>query len=761
MESFSRSVAFLCLWGAAQALAQSDLPVYGESLVSSWENWSWATTANSTRYAHGGTYSLSVTAGAWQAAYFHHSALDGSAYTNLVLWIHGGATGGQKLLVSGLVGGQAAASTNMPALPANTWQQWTIPLAALGVAGSFDFDGFWIQDRTGTAQSAFYLDDISLIGQIAAPPGTNGAISLTVDASLDRHAISPLIYGVAFASASQLRDLNVPLNRSGGNSESRYNWKLNAHNRGSDWYFESLPDSSSAAGGEADSFISSCKTGGADPMLTIPMVGWVAKLGANRARLCSYSVAKYGAQTGTDSQWFPDAGNGLRSPDGAAITGNDPNDANVPADAAFQAGWVDHLVAQWGRAGQGGVRYYFVDNEPSLWQSTHRDVHPVGPGMAEVRDKFVACAAMVKSIDPEAWVAGPEEWGWSGYFYSGLDQQTGATNGWSYYPDRVAHGGWDYLPWFLDQVRRQSEASGRRLLDLFSVHFYPQGGEFSSTVTTSMQARRNRSTRALWDPAYTDETWINDKVMLIPRLKNWVATYYPGTRIGITEYNWGAESHINGAVAQADVLGIFGREGLDLATRWTTPNVGTPVYRAIRLYRNYDGAGGTFGETSVRAAGANPDELASFASVRGADGALTVMLIHKRLNGVTPVALTLNQFEAGGAAQVWQLAGTNNIVRLADCAVQSNRCNLSLPAQSITLLVVPPPSAPRLQWGGLRGDGTADVQLLGVVGARYRLDRSADLVHWVPWQTNTLATGTLTMSIGARDGALFLRAVAP
>ena len=86
-----------------------------------------------------------------------------------------------------------------------------------------------------------------------------------------------------------------------------------------------------------------------------------------------------------------------------------------------------------------------------------------------------------------------------------------------------------------------------------------------------MQLRRNRSTRSLWDPNYVDETWINDRVQLIPRLKNWVDTYYPGTTIGITEYNWGAENHINGATAQADIFGIFGREGLDMAARWTTP----------------------------------------------------------------------------------------------------------------------------------------------------------------------------------------------
>ena len=77
--------------------------------------------------------------------------------------------------------------------------------------------------------------------------------------------------------------------------------------------------------------------------------------------------------------------------------------------------------------------------------------------------------------------------------------------------------------------------------------------------------------------------------MLIPRMKNWVASYYPGTKIGITEYNWGAEGHINGATAQADILGIFGREGLDLATRWTTPAAARPLYKAMKMFRNYDG----------------------------------------------------------------------------------------------------------------------------------------------------------------------------
>src|SRR5260370_7692209 len=116
----------------------------------------------------------------------------------------------------------------------------------------------------------------------------------------------------------------------------------------------------------------------------------------------------------------------------------------------------------------------------------------------------------------------------------------------------------------------------------------------------------------------------------------------------MTEYNWGAESHINGATAQADILGIFGREGLDLAARWTTPDPSTPVYKAMKMYRNYDGAKSGFGDTSVLAAVANPDNLSAFAAIRSSDGALTVMAINKVLSGSTPLTLALNNSARNG-----------------------------------------------------------------------------------------------------------------
>jgi hypothetical protein len=534
----------------------------------------------------------------------------------------------------------------------------------------------------------------------ASAHAQNPPVTISVDANVNRRPIDPNIYGVAHASTAELNDLNSPLNRNGGNNTTRYNWQLNADNRGNDWYYESIAESSATAGERGDTFIASSRAANARAMLTIPTIEWVAKVGPNRSKLASFSVAKYGAQTGTDWQWYPDAGNGVRT-NGQFVTGNDPNDANVASTSLFQQGWIQHLVGRWGTNANGGLRHYILDNEPSLWHATHRDVRPVAPTMAEIRDKTLDFAEKIKAIDPTALVVGPEEWGWSGYFYSGYDQQYGSTHGWSSLPDRANQGGADYLPWFLDQMRQRHTTSGQRLLDVFTVHYYPQGGEFSDDVSSAMQLRRNRSTRSLWDPSYVDETWIHDRVQLVPRLKGWVSTYYPGTSIGITEYNWGAENHINGATAQADVYGIFGREGLDMGARWATPAASTPTYKAMKMYRNYDGNKSTFGEISVAATTATPDNVAAFAAQRSADGALTVMVVNKYLSATTSTTINLANVTHRGTAQLWQLTSANAITRLADLTLSGNSIVVTLPSQSITLFVVPasgtaptPPGAP-------------------------------------------------------------------
>jgi len=329
------------------------------------------------------------------------------------------------------------------------------------------------------------------------------AVDVAVDVAANRRPIDPRIYGVAHADAATVSDLRVQLHRWGGNVSTRHNWQVNASNRAGDWYFESIADGPAVAGQSADSFVNLSRTNGAQPLITIPTLGWVAKVGPSRNSLSSFSVAKYGAQTAVDP-WFPDAGNGVSAATGQNITGNDPNDANAASTPAFQRAWVQHLVTRWGASSAGGVRYYALDNEPSIWHSTHRDVHPNGASMDELFNASVAHATMIKSVDSGAQILGPEEWGWSGYLYRRRDLQYGAANGWSNLPGRAAHGNMDFVAWYLQQFRQRDTTAGQRLLDIFSLHYYPQGGEYGNDTSTAMQQRRYRSTRALWDPGYVD-----------------------------------------------------------------------------------------------------------------------------------------------------------------------------------------------------------------------------------------------------------------
>ncbi len=99
-------------------------------------------------------------------------------------------------------------------------------------------------------------------------------------------------------------------------------------------------------------------------------------------------------------------------------------------------------------------------------------------------------------------------------------------------------------------------------------------------------------------------------MQLIPRFKQWIGQYYPGTKLSFAEYSIDSgRKQITDALAEADVLGIFGREGVELANMWSPPAPTDPIAYAFRLYRNFDGQGGRFGETGVAANKHGPDAV--------------------------------------------------------------------------------------------------------------------------------------------------------
>jgi Glycoside hydrolase family 44 len=528
---------------------------------------------------------------------------------------------------------------------------------------------------------------IALAAAIAIATSATAQVTINVDAAANRRNIDPRIYGVAFADTATLLDLGATMNRWGGNAMSRYNWSFSTANRAKDYYFENIPDNVSSGDGSngksADDFIDATRAAGAQPVMTIPMMGLLPK---DRAIRCGYLISKYGPQDDADFMWRPDCGNG-KAAGQRLLHVNDPADTSAVYPSSHQTDWIEHLIDRYGTAANGGVRYYSLDNEPGLWSFDHWDVHPDGSTYDEVWSKMAEYGAAIRATDPGAIITGVEEWGWSGFFLSGLDHENGDG------ADRAAHGGIGYTEWLLQQAHAYEQANGVRIMDMLALHFYPQSGEFSNDTSNAQQLRRNRSTRSLWDPAYVDESWIKDVeggiVKLIPRMREWADTNYPGTQIAITEYNWGAEGHINGGTAQADILGIFGREGLDMATRWTTPAAQSPAYKAFRMYRNYDGSQSRFGDVSVSASGPNPDNVSTFAAHRTSDNALTIMIVAKVLSGSTAVTVNLANFPNTGSAQRWQLHSANTIAQLANVAIAGSSMLLTVPAQSITLLVVP------------------------------------------------------------------------
>jgi hypothetical protein len=300
---------------------------------------------------------------------------------------------------------------------------------------------------------------------------------------------------------------------------------------------------------------------------------------------------------------------------------------------------------------------------------------------------------------------------WLTYFYSKkdlewiqghwLDASAGSI-------DRGAHGNVPLIEYYLRAFKAAQDADPQhtRFLDYLDLHTYFAANDamLKPAGTSAQQKAVLDSTRVFWDASYTNFLFRNpDNFMqmlapqMIPRMKNWVAANYPGTKIAITEYNWGAPEHISGAVAQADILGIFGREGLDLGAVWGPPDLNSPLMFAFKIFRNYDDAGGEFGDVSLAARSADQAKLAVYAARRTADGTATIVVVNKTF-GDLQTDLTLDRFKVKGLAKVYQYSGMDLTQIRALPAVQASSPSRKVkasefkdqlfPAMSITMYAI-------------------------------------------------------------------------
>ncbi len=404
---------------AATDAGATSLDVYADALANGFSDQSWANGADydlaNTAPVHGGSDSIRFTPDVWGGLQFvaNGSEFNFIDYQSLSFWVHGGsgAGAGEQTIWVVITDNYDAVSATIDVaslvpggvLLPDAWQLATLDFneAALTVG---TFNGINIMDGTGTLQHELYIDDIVFDERTSAPPG-GGSVAVGVDASSNVHPFSPNIFGVAFGDAARNAEIGYTVRRWGGNSVTRYNWQVDVHNTAFDYYYENIPGASDRTqippiGNDADAFVGETLDAGSQPLMTIPTIGWTPRADSplNHPYFAGFSVMRYGAQQSTDP-YDPDAGNGIHT-NGTPITGNDPHDTSSEVAAAFQQGWIAHFQSTFGNAAGGGVRFYSLDNEVMLWNSTHRDVHPDPTTYDETWANALSYGGMIKQQDP-------------------------------------------------------------------------------------------------------------------------------------------------------------------------------------------------------------------------------------------------------------------------------------------------------------------------------------------------------------------------
>jgi hypothetical protein len=532
----------------------------------------------------------------------------------------------------------------------------------------------------GTMQSQSVITE-ALAASVAGPAPTKGKISamtpMTVDCKSPGQPVSRTIFGIAFADAD--KDLGATAHRWGGNTTTRYNWRISSWNTAQDWFWQNIKIDSHEV------FLAKADKLGGFVAITVPIMGWVAKDSSS----ASFPVSVFGPQEKTDPD-HKDFGNG-KKPDGKTlIKPGEPTRTSVKITPEDVGEWVTKVREADKKRGKRLVYEYILDNEPGLWSTTHRDVHPDPMTYDELLDKTIAFATAIRKADPEAIIAGPASYGWWEYSYSALDHDKGFT----LKPDRRAHDDVPLLAWYLRKLAEHEKKTGVRLLDVLDVHIYPQadgvqgpdgqGGDGGGNTDRATNDLRYRATRSLWDRGYEDESWIKEAVYLIPRMKDLIAQNYPGRGLQIGEYNFGAEHHPAGGVALAEVLGRFALNGLSHAFYWQYPKKPKPAYWAFRAYTNYDGNGGHFLGRIVPTSA--PSGTSIYASRDESGKKWVIVALNFKADRPEDASIELRGCAAPGSVKSFQYIGGDQGYVPGDAKIEGTTLKTKLPPTSITVI---------------------------------------------------------------------------
>ncbi len=524
--------------------------------------------------------------------------------------------------------------------------------------------------RSGSMLSAMLV--MSALVTSTAPAVSIAAESYDMNISIDlagqRKEISPLIYGVnQYTCQDDMRDLTVNSIRQGGNRMSAYNWENNASNAGSDWQHSS------------DNNLSNSD----EPADCVQELSKIAETYGIGYKLTTLQMAGYASAdkdgTVTEDEIAPsDRWNEVIASKGAPFDETpDLTDGKVYMDE-----YVNYIVNKLGDStSPTGIQGYSLDNEPALWSHTHSRMHPDALTIEELSTKSVDLAAAVKKVDPNAEIFGPALYGYTAFDHLADDD---TSDEWENI--KAANGYHWYLDCYLDRMKKAEEEYGTRLLDVLDIHYYSESARNGADD-------RLQSVRTLYEKGFAENSWIGqwcqENVPILPTVQASIDKYYPGTKLAISEYNFGGDNDTSGTIAQAEALGCYADAGVYFATLWGN---GAYILSGLDLYTNFDGKGGAFGDQLVPTETDDVSLSSSYSAINGDDtGYVTAMITNKSKTETENAVISLNNSDTEyKAAAVYAVFDDSPDIRLIDIVedITDNKVTVELPALSAAMVVV-------------------------------------------------------------------------
>jgi hypothetical protein len=403
-------------------------------------------------------------------------------------------------------------------------------------------------------------------------------INITVNATVDKKAVSPYIYGRnnTFDQPAQFyKDAGLHFSRmNGGNNATKYNWrkKITSH---PDWY-------NNVYANDWDESAKDISTTFPDmqQMYAFQLIGRVASSTSYNFNDWGYNQSQYWFGVGQNL-----AGGGVPNTTDTA----NPNKALKEGDSnlytqVWPADSTVEILNHWFGAkdlklNNNQFVYWNMDNEPDCWNGTHDDVMKTLISSSAFMDNFIMVAKKARALFPGIKICGPvttSEWQWYKWGNDNIN-----ING-KYYC---------WLEYFIKRCADEEKASGIRVLDVVDLHNYPwaQNGDVDALQLHRMYYDTNYAypgANGLFTINGGWDTSLN-KEYIFKRINDWLTQYFGpdnGITCAVSEWSPASSDPNVASVVYGSHLGTFANNGVEFFSPWSWFN---GMWETLHLYSRY------------------------------------------------------------------------------------------------------------------------------------------------------------------------------